>query len=206
LLIGMSAEHTAVKAPVFPFDRFPGTDTILGPEMKSTGEVMGIDKDVAQAFAKSQLAARVVLPTSGKVFLSVKDSDKESLIPLAKDLKDMGFTLVATGGTCASLQEAGLEVTRINKVMEGHPHIVDAIINEDIDFMINTTKGPQAVADSFSIRRQALAHKIPYYTLMTSARAGVQAIRSMKNRDMDVTPIQDYFPAIAEINEDTEAA
>ncbi len=206
LLIGMSAEHTAVKAPVFPFDRFPGTDTILGPEMKSTGEVMGIDKDVAQAFAKSQLAARVVLPTIGKVFLSVKDSDKESLIPLAKDLKDMGFTLVATGGTCASLQEAGLEVTRINKVMEGHPHIVDAIINEDIDFMINTTKGPQAVADSFSIRRQALAHKIPYYTLMTSARAGVQAIRSMKNRDMDVTPIQDYFPAIAEINEDTEAA
>ncbi|MEM9469354.1 MAG: carbamoyl-phosphate synthase large subunit, partial [Pseudomonadota bacterium] len=186
-LLGMSAEHTAVKAPVFPFDRFPGTDTILGPEMKSTGEVMGIDKDVAQAFAKSQIAARTILPTEGKVFLSVKDSDKEALIPIAQDLEDMGFTLIATGGTCTTLQEAGLSVERINKVMEGHPHIVDAIINEDIDFMINTTKGPQAIADSFSIRRQALAHKIPYYTLLSAARAGVQAIRSLKNREMNVT-------------------
>ncbi|MAZ75758.1 MAG: carbamoyl phosphate synthase large subunit [Micavibrio sp.] len=205
-LLGMSAEHTAVKAPVFPFDRFPGTDTILGPEMKSTGEVMGIDKDVAQAFAKSQLGARVMLPTSGKVFLSVKDSDKENLIPIAQELQDIGFELIATGGTCTTLQEAGLNVERINKVMEGHPHIVDAIINEDIDFMINTTKGPQAVADSFSIRRQALAHKIPYYTLLTSARAGVQAIRAMKNRDMDVAPLQYYCENHDDMDEDIEAA
>ncbi|NQZ14938.1 MAG: carbamoyl-phosphate synthase large subunit [Alphaproteobacteria bacterium] len=204
-LFGMSADHTAVKAPVFPFDRFPGTDTILGPEMKSTGEVMGIDKDVAQAFAKSQLAARTMLPTEGKVFLSVKDSDKEHLIPIAEDLQDMGFELIATGGTCTTLQEAGLKVERINKVMEGHPHIVDSIINEDIDFMINTTKGPQAVADSFSIRRQALSHKIPYYTLLSSARMGVQAIRAMKNRNMDVTPLQDYC-AEEDYDEDEVAA
>ncbi len=193
LLIGMDPHHTAVKAPVFPFGRFPGTDTILGPEMKSTGEVMGLDADFAQAFAKSQLAAGTILPTEGKVFLSVKDSDKEALVPLAKDLKELGFELIATGGTCSFLKETGLDVTRINKVMEGQPHIVDALINEEIDFMINTTKGPQAVADSFSIRRQALAHKIPYYTLLTAAKAGVQAIRALKTREMDVKPLQAYF-------------
>ena len=192
-LTGMAVDHTAVKAPVFPFGRFPGTDTILGPEMKSTGEVMGLDGDVAQAFAKSQLAAGTVLPVEGKVFLSVKDSDKQNLVPIARELVEIGFSIVATGGTCSHLQAAGLDVTRINKVMEGHPHIVDAIINGEIDFMINTTKGPQAMADSFSIRRTALSHKIPYYTLLTAARAGVQAIRSMKNRPMDVRPLQDYF-------------
>ncbi len=205
-LIGMSAEHTAVKAPVFPFDRFPGTDTILGPEMKSTGEVMGLDADFAQAFAKSQLAASTVLPTSGKVFLSVKDSDKDALIPIAKELVELDFTLISTGGTCAHLRNAGLEVERVNKVMEGHPHIVDALINEEIDFMINTTKGPQALADSFSIRRQALSHKTPYYTLLTAARAGVQAMRALKNRTMEVKPLQDYFPTEENESEDTEAA
>ncbi len=204
-LIGMSAEHTAVKAPVFPFNRFPGTDVILGPEMKSTGEVMGLDADFAQAFAKSQIAAGNVLPTEGKVFLSVKDSDKEALIPIAKELADIGFDLVATGGTCTKLQEAGLTVERINKVMEGHPHIVDSMINGDIDFLINTTKGPQALSDSMSIRREAVMHKIPYYTLLTSARAGIQAIRALKTRDMDVKPLQDYFDLEDEA-EDTEAA
>jgi carbamoyl-phosphate synthase large subunit len=199
-LTGMSAEHTAVKAPVFPFNKFQGTDVILGPEMKSTGEVMGLDADFAQAFAKSQLAAGNVLPTEGKVFLSVKDSDKEALIPLAKDLAEMGFNLVATGGTCTRLQNAGLDVERINKVMEGHPHIVDAMINGDIDFLINTTKGPQALSDSMSIRRQAVMHRIPYYTLLTSAKAGIQAIHALKTRDMDVKPLQAYFSA----DEDTE--
>ncbi len=192
-LIGMASDHTAVKAPVFPFNRFPGTDVILGPEMKSTGEVMGLDADFAQAFAKSQIAAGNVLPTKGRVFLSVKDSDKEALIPLAKELAEIGFDLVATGGTCTKLQEAGLNVERINKVMEGHPHVVDAIINEEIDFLINTTKGPQALSDSMSIRRQAVMHKIPYFTLLTSARAGIQAIRALKNREMDVKPLQGYF-------------
>ena len=194
ILVGMSMEHTAVKAPVFPFSRFPGTDVLLGPEMKSTGEVMGLDKDVAQAFAKSQLAAGTILPTEGTVFLSVKDSDKEKLIPIARELVELNFKLVATGGTARFLKEAGLTVTRVNKVMEGQPHIVDSIINGDIDFMINTTtKGPQALADGLSIRRMALTYKIPHYTLLTAARAGVQAIQSMKDRDMDVKPLQDYF-------------
>jgi carbamoyl-phosphate synthase large subunit len=189
----MDPDHTAVKAPVFPFSRFPGVDPILGPEMKSTGEVMGIDRDMAQAFAKSQLAAGTILPVSGTVFLSVKDADKNELVPIARDLVDMGFKLVATGGTCAHLKNSGLEVTRINKVMEGQPHIVDAIINGQIDFMINTTRGPQAIADATSIRRQALTHKIPYYTLLTAARAGVQAIQSMRTREIEVHPIQDYL-------------
>jgi carbamoyl-phosphate synthase large subunit len=203
-LIGMSADHTAVKAPVFPFNKFPGTDVILGPEMKSTGEVMGLDADFAQAFAKSQIAAGNVLPTEGNVFLSVKDSDKEDLVPIAKELAELGFSLIATGGTCTKLQEAGLTVKRINKVMEGQPHVVDAIINGDIDFLINTTKGPQALSDSMSIRRQAVMHKIPYFTLLTSARAGVQAIRALKTREMDVKPLQNYFSATE--NEDSEAA
>ena len=204
-LIGMAADHTAVKAPVFPFNRFPGTDVILGPEMKSTGEVMGLDADFAQAFAKSQIAAGNVLPTEGKVFLSVKDSDKEALIPIAKELADLGFDLVATGGTCTRLQESGLTVKRINKVMEGHPHVVDAMINGEIDFLINTTKGPQALSDSMSIRRQAVMHKIPYFTLLTSARAGIQAISALKNREMDVKPLQDYFD-FEDDAEDIEAA
>jgi carbamoyl-phosphate synthase large subunit len=193
VLVGMSSNHTAVKAPVFPFNKFPGTDVILGPEMKSTGEVMGLDIDVAQAFAKSQLAAGTILPVEGTVFLSVRDTDKERLVPIARELSDMGFKLIATGGTCSFLREVGLDVQRVNKVMEGQPHIVDAIINEQIDFMINTTKGPQAMADSMSIRRQAVMHKIPYYTLLSAARAGVQAIRAMKSRDMEVKPLQAYF-------------
>ena len=199
-LTGMNLHHTAVKAPVFPFNRFPGTDVILGPEMKSTGEVMGIDQDVALAFAKSQIGAGTILPQEGRVFLSVKNSDKEFLVPLAKDLQELGFSLVATAGTCSFLQDAGLQVERINKVMEGHPHIVDAMINGEIDFMINTTKGPQAIADSFSIRRTALAYKIPYYTLLTAARAGVQAISTLKNREMDVRPLQSYFDFAEELD------
>ncbi len=192
-LTGMSNDHTAVKAPVFPFTRFPGVDPILGPEMKSTGEVMGIDRDVARAFAKSQIGAGTILPRDGTVFLSVKDDDKEALVPIARDLAEMGFRLIATGGTCRFLQDAGLNVDRINKVMEGQPHVVDAIINGEIDFMINTTRGAQAVADATSIRRQALMHKIPYYTLLTAAAAGVQAIRALRAHDLDVTAIQNWL-------------
>ncbi len=194
LLVGMSQEHSAVKAPVFPFDRFAGVEPLLGPEMKSTGEVMGLDKDVSHAIAKSQLAARTALPRSGKVFLSVKDADKGDLLPLAKQLIAMDFELIATGGTARFLKEQGLDVTRVNKVMEGQPHIVDAIINGDIDLMINTTsKSPQAAADSTNIRRMAMMNKIPYYTLITAASAGVQAIRALKAREIEVAPLQDYF-------------
>jgi carbamoyl-phosphate synthase large subunit len=199
----MSMEHTAVKAPVFPFNRFPGTDVLLGPEMRSTGEVMGLDKDVAQAYAKAQLGAGINLPTEGTVFISVKDSDKENIVAIARELADIGFSIVSTGGTAKLLKDNGLEVTRVNKVMEGHPHIGDSIINGDVKLMINTTtKGPQALTDSLSIRRLALAHKIPCFTLLTAARAGVQAIRAMKSRSIDVKPIQKYFV----VEQDVEAA
>ncbi|MFP4313465.1 MAG: carbamoyl-phosphate synthase large subunit [Alphaproteobacteria bacterium] len=194
LLHGMSPDHSAVKAPVFPFSRFPGVEPLLGPEMKSTGEVIGLDHELANAIAKSQLGAGVKLPTQGKVFLSVKNEDKEALVPLAKDLLELGFKLVATGGTCAFLKEQGLQVERINKVLEGQPHIVDAIINGDIDLMINTTsKSSQAAADSTSIRRQAMQHKIPYYTLMSAAKAGVQAIKALKHGELEVFSLQSYF-------------
>ncbi len=187
--------HTAVKEAVFPFDRFPGVDVILGPEMKSTGEVMGIDEDAETAFAKAQIAAGNLLPTSGKVFLSVKDSDKEQIIPIAKELIDLDFTIVATTGTCQFLKENNIPVTRINKVLEGQPHIVDALINGEIDFMINTTHGPQALADSFSIRRTALMQKIPYFTIVNSARAGIDAIKILKNKTLTVKSIQEYLAA-----------
>ena len=193
-LVGMNPNHTAVKAPVFPFNKFPGVDPILGPEMKSTGEVMGLDKDVAQAFAKSQLGAGTKLPTEGTVFLSVKNNDKEELVPIAKELYSLGFKLVATGGTHAHLIKNGLKVERINKVLEGQPHIVDAIINDDISLVINTTmKNAQAVADATSIRRQSLMHKVPYYTLLTAARAAVQAIRALKDRELEVVSLQEWL-------------
>ncbi|HOO81782.1 MAG TPA: carbamoyl-phosphate synthase large subunit, partial [Alphaproteobacteria bacterium] len=164
ILVGMPSTHSAVKAPVFPFNRFPGVEPLLGPEMKSTGEVMGIDKNLAHAIAKSQLAAGTLLPKSGTVFLSVKTADKEALLPISQELEAMGFDLVATGGTCRYLDEHGVKVERINKVLEGQPHIVDAIINGDIHLVINTTmKNAQAVADATSIRRQSLMHKVPYY-------------------------------------------
>lgn len=193
LLKGMTPDHIAVKAPVFPFSRFPNVDPILGPEMKSTGEVIGLDREIGHAFAKSQIGAGIKLPATGTVFLSVKDDDKEGLIPLAKELVKLGFKLVATGGTCTFLKNAGLPVTRINKVMEGQPHVADALINGDIHLIINTTKGSQTVVDAFSIRRLALMNKIPYYTLLTSAKAAVMAIRALKAKDLTVEPLQGYF-------------
>jgi carbamoyl-phosphate synthase large subunit len=193
-LLGMNLDHNAVKAPVFPFSRFAGVDPLLGPEMKSTGEVMGIDKDIAAAYAKSQLAAGTVLPKEGTVFLSVKNADKAECTTIAKDLIELGFKIVATGGTHKYLKEQGLDVTRINKVMEGQPHIVDSIINGEIDLMINTTtKGQQAFADSGNIRRMAVLNKIPHYTLLTAAKAAIQAIRAIQAKDIHVAPLQDYF-------------
>ena len=201
MLVGMPSDIHAVKAPVFPFDRFPGVEPLLGPEMKSTGEVMGIDSNLAHAIAKSQLAAKTLLPKSGTVFLSVKNDDKENLLPIAKDLAEMGFDLVATGGTCRYLNENGVEVKRINKVLEGQPHVLDAIINGEIALMINTTnKSSQAVADSSNIRRMALMNKIPYYTLLTAASAAVRAIKAIKAKDIDVKALQDYFPQNANGN------
>ncbi|MEA5115280.1 MAG: carbamoyl-phosphate synthase large subunit [Geobacteraceae bacterium] len=185
--------HTAVKESVFPFVKFPGVDTILGPEMKSTGEVMGIDADFARAFAKAQLGAGVRLPLSGKVFISVRDNDKKHIVTAAKKLYDNGFELLATRGTAAYLAEKGIPVTVVNKVTEGRPHIVDAIKNNEVCMVFNTTQGAQAVADSFSIRRNTLMNNVAYFTTTAGARAAVDGILAMLRKDLDVKPLQEYL-------------
>jgi carbamoyl-phosphate synthase large subunit len=187
------APHVAVKEAVFPFARFPNVDTILGPEMKSTGEVMGLDSSFERAFAKSQLGAGVRLPASGRVFLSVKDADKKGLAALARRLTEMGFSISATRGTAARIREAGLTVTVLNKVLEGRPHCVDAIRSGEIQLVINTASGPQSIADSFAIRRSALTHGVPHYTTMAGARAAVHAIAAQKSGMLEVAPLQSYF-------------
>ena len=190
-------DHTAVKEAVFPFKRFPGVDIILGPEMKSTGEVMGMDTDFRLAFAKSQLGAGVTLPEGGTVFISVKDRDKESVMPLARRLAALGFKLIATGGTQCHLADQGLDVARVNKVLEGRPHCEDAIINGEVQMVINTTEGAQAIADSFSIRRSALTRNVAHYTTLTAAVAAVAAIEGLREGPVDVKPLQAYFPKAA---------
>jgi carbamoyl-phosphate synthase large subunit len=186
-------EHISVKESVFPFTKFPGVDTILGPEMKSTGEVMGIGATFAQAYAKAQLGAGVKLPVAGKVFISVKDADKKHIVTTAKRLYDQGFELVATRGTAAYLQEKGIKVQVVNKVLEGRPHIVDAIKNNEICMVINTTHGAQAVADSFSIRRNTLINNIAYYTTASGARAAVDGIIATSQSKLEVKSIQQYL-------------
>jgi len=187
------APHVAVKEAVFPFARFPNVDTILGPEMKSTGEVMGLDASFERAFAKAQLGAGVRLPEAGTVFVSIKDSDKKGLPALARRLAEMGFAIRATRGTAARIREAGLEVTVVNKVLEGRPHCVDAIRSGEIQMVINTASGPQSVADSFAIRRSALTHGVPHFTTMAGARAAVHAIAALKAGTLEVAPLQSYF-------------
>jgi len=187
------APHVAVKEAVFPFNRFPDVDTILGPEMKSTGEVMGLDVSFERAFAKSQLAAGVILPESGTAFLSVRDSDKSAAIAVARRLVDSGFTITATRGTASRLREAGIEVKVVNKVLEGRPHCVDAIRSGDIQLVINTASGAQTVADSFDIRRSALTHGVPHYTTIAGARAAAHAIAAVKAGTLEVMPLQAYF-------------
>ncbi len=185
--------HVAVKEAVFPFARFPGVDLLLGPEMKSTGEVMGLDVDFGRAFAKSQLGSGVNLPLTGRVFISVRDHDKNAAIEPCRRLIAMGFTLVATRGTAAFLIEAGLAVETVNKVIEGRPHIVDRMLSGEIQLIFNTTEGTQAIADSFSIRRTALTNEIPYYTTIAGARAAVEAISALKTGSLAVAPVQSYF-------------
>ncbi|MCD6074771.1 MAG: Carbamoylphosphate synthase large subunit [Rhodospirillales bacterium] len=188
--------HIAVKEAVFPFARFPGVDTILGPEMKSTGEVMGIDKDFPRAFGKSQLGAGIVLPSKGRVFLSVKDSDKHNAAGLAKRLSALGFEITATAGTVKYLTDQGVTVRRINKVLEGRPHCVDAIKSGEIQLVINTAEGAQSIADSFSIRRESLTNNIPHYTTMTGAAAAISAIearlKDAESGGLEVAPLQSY--------------
>ncbi|MBV8522971.1 MAG: carbamoyl-phosphate synthase large subunit [Acetobacteraceae bacterium] len=187
------APHVAVKEAVFPFARFEGVDTILGPEMKSTGEVMGLDVSFERAFAKSQLGAGVNLPKSGAVFLSVRDADKKALPALARRLTEMGFTILATRGTAARIRQAGLSVSVVNKVLEGRPHCMDAICSGEVQMVINTADGPQSVADSFSIRRSALTHGVPHFTTIAGARAAVHAIAALKSGTLEVAPLQSYL-------------
>ena len=188
-------KHVAVKEAVFPFNRFAGVDTVLGPEMKSTGEVIGLDTDFAIAFAKSQMGAGSKLPASGTVFVSVRDSDKPLIVDAMRQLETIGFKIVATGGTQKYLVENGIRAERINKVLEGRPHIVDSLKNGGVQLVINTTDGAKAVSDSRDIRRTALLARIPYYTTVPGAVAAIEGIVAFGRGELTVRPLQDYFAA-----------
>ena len=192
-LVDRPLKHVAVKEAVFPFARFPGVDILLGPEMKSTGEVMGLDVDFPRAFAKSQLGSGTQLPISGTAFLSVRDSDKVALIEIAQRLIKLGFNVVATSGTARYLREHEIQVGIINKVLEGRPHCVDAMLSGQVQFVVNTSEGALAVSDSFSIRRTALTHNIAHYTTLAGASAAVDAIEALLGGVLDVAPLQSYF-------------
>ena len=185
--------HVAVKEAVFPFAKFPGVDIILGPEMKSTGEVMGIDSDFGRAFAKSQLGSGALVPSTGTVFISVRDRDKAAMVELGHRLKDMGFFLVATRGTADALNAAGVGTELVKKVHEGRPHIVDSMISGSVQLVFNTTEGAKAIADSYELRRSALVRKIPYYTTVAGAKAVVEAISAIRTGGLEVEPLQSYF-------------
>ncbi|MCH8347217.1 MAG: carbamoyl-phosphate synthase large subunit, partial [Proteobacteria bacterium] len=184
--------HIAVKVPVFPFARFPGVDILLGPEMKSTGEVMGIDTTFEMAFAKAQIAASNTFPERGQVFVSLKDRDKEPFVEPVRELLIMGYSIIATRGTAFFLKGKGLDVNVINKVMEGRPHIVDAMKNGEIDLMFNTTEGKQSIADSYELRRTALMEKIPYFTTLSGSLVAVEAIGALRTRGLEVKTLQSY--------------
>ncbi|HTZ01653.1 MAG TPA: carbamoyl-phosphate synthase large subunit, partial [Xanthobacteraceae bacterium] len=190
------AEHVGVKEAVFPFARFGDkVDTVLGPEMKSTGEVMGLDRDYNIAFAKSQLGGGTRVPKSGTVFVSVRDADKPRILEATRLLAGLGFRILATSGTQRYLAAQGVEAVKINKVAEGRPHIVDAIKNGDVQLVFNTTEGATALADSRSLRRAALLHKVPYYTTLSGAVAAAQGIRAYLGGDLEVCALQSYFGA-----------
>jgi carbamoyl-phosphate synthase large subunit len=182
-----------VKESVFPFSKFPGVDVILGPEMRSTGEVMGIDASFPIAFAKSQMAAGTMLPTKGKAFVSVRDSDKAGVIGVAKGLVAMGFEVVTTGGTHRHLTENGVKTTRINKISEGRPNCIDLIKNREIHLIINTPTRKGLKTDEGMLRSTAVRFNVPMITTITGARAGVLAIAALRNDDWKVQALQDYF-------------
>ena len=182
----------SIKEPVFPFKRFPNVDTILGPEMKSTGEVMAIDKTFESAFIKCQLAASNPLPTKGCVFVSVKDTDKSKILPTMRSFQKQGFKIKATSGTAAYLNDGGVKVEIVNKVFQGSPHIVDDLLNDRIDLLINTTEGRKSINDSFSLRRTALLKNLPYFLTVSGARAAINSIKELKNNDLEVNPITSF--------------
>jgi carbamoyl-phosphate synthase large subunit len=185
-------KHVAVKEAVFPFARFPGVDPVLGPEMRSTGEVMGIDRDFGIAFAKSQLGSGTALPVAGTVFVSVRDGDKDHILGAMRDLHELGFRIVATRGTRRHFAAHGIACEQVNKVLEGRPHIIDMMKNGEVQLVFNTTEGSKALADSKDIRRTALLNRIPYYTTLAGAIAVVDAIRALKADSLNVAPLQSY--------------
>ena len=177
----MVPEHFSVKESVFPFTKFQGVDPILGPEMKSTGEVMGIGRSFAEAFAKGMIASGARVPEPGTAFISVRETDKKAIVELARELVEQGFSLVATGGTAKIIQQGGVACAHVNKVKEGRPHVVDMIKNDEIALIVNTTEGRSAIADSYTIRREALMHSVCYTTTLSGGRATSQA---MAHRDV----------------------
>jgi carbamoyl-phosphate synthase large subunit len=197
--LGMTAEpapkHYSVKESVFPFAKFPGVDIILGPEMRSTGEVMGVDDDFPMAFAKSQLAANSALPTSGQVFLSVADRDKAEAAALARELAAMGYQLIATRGTAAALRAAGVAVNELAKLQEGRPHLIDLLQNDEVALVINTPSGKGARTDEGKIRAAAVAHGVTCITTLAAAWAAVEACRALRRNAMTVSALQDRFPS-----------
>ncbi|HVJ02833.1 MAG TPA: carbamoyl-phosphate synthase large subunit, partial [Sphingomonas sp.] len=193
--IDRDIDYIAVKEAVFPFNRFPGVDPVLSPEMKSTGEVMGIDSDFATSFAKAQMGAGVTLPSGGTLFVSVKDTDKPVILPGVRLMAEMGFTIVATGGTADYLEAEGLTVERVNKVAQGRPHIVDRIVDGDIAIIFNTTEGWQSLKDSSDIRRSALGLKIPYFTTAQASIAAARAIEALGKSTLGVKSLQEFYAA-----------
>jgi len=192
-LVRRKLNHVAVKEAVFPFNRFPGVDVLLGPEMRSTGEVMGLDKTYDMAFAKSQLGAGMRIPQSGTVFVSVNDPDKNKILPAIRKLVELGFNIKATGGTQSFFEGKGIPSTKINKVLEGRPHVVDAIKNGEIQLVLNTTETKSSESDSKSIRQTAMLQKIPYYTTIPGILSATKAIAAQKADTIQVRPLQDYF-------------
>jgi carbamoyl-phosphate synthase large subunit len=187
--------HIGIKEAVFPFARFPGVDTLLGPEMRSTGEVIGLSSDYGSAFAKSQLGGGTKVPHDGTVFVSVKDRDKKAITPAVRRLVEGGFRIMATRGTQKHLEAEGIACALVNKVLEGRPHIVDAMKNGEVQLVINTTEGTQALLDSRDLRRAALMGKIPYYTTIPGAIAAVEGIFASRAGQLSIRPLQDYFAA-----------
>jgi carbamoyl-phosphate synthase large subunit len=186
--------YYCVKEAVFPWPRFPGIDIVLGPEMKSTGEVMGIDEDLGMAYAKSQISGFNPLPLKGNVFLSVSDGDKDEVVPIAKQFVDAGFTLFATGGTFRKLEEAEVPVQRLYKLSERkRPNVLDMMKNGEIDFIVNTPSSHESREDEVVIRSAAVANKVSHCTNLAAAEASVMAIRSLQEREFKVTPLQDYY-------------
>lgn len=189
----LNLDHVAVKTPIFPFKKFSGSDVVLGPEMRSTGESMGIDRHFEQAFVKAQKGVGTHLPTSGTVFVSVKDDDKEALTETIRKLQQNGFTIMATSGTASFLTSKGIDVETVHKVQQGRPHIVDKLIDGKIDLIFNTTEGEKAIRDSFSIRQTAVLNSIPYFTTLSACKAAGMALISGQGRPFHFLSLQEYF-------------